>query len=149
MVAYTRDLRRASTCPRKLGRLVILRSNPRTRSEDRSRARCSFEAAAGGARERHEARMVVSGGTEHALTVLRTGRCGGGSLGSPGLRQRRGPFSPGRRQCASSWTHRGKGVLRVPRLGTRAFSPSKVFVKIASLRRRRSPPVRKSVSSVW
>jgi len=80
---------------RKLGRLVTVESDPRTWSEDRSQ-QCSFEAVDGRARERHEARLVVSGGTEHALTVLWTGRCGGGSLLVPRFLPAARPLLAGR-----------------------------------------------------
>lgn len=69
--------------------------------------------------ERHGARMIVSEGTEHALTVLRTGRWFSGSLVSTAA------SSPSHRKTFCwhcGWTSGGKGVLRVPRHtpGTRA-----------------------------
>lgn len=116
----------------------------RVRSSDlvrRQKSRCSFEAVAGRARERHEARMVVSGGIEHALTVLRTGRCGGGSLGSP--------------VSAAAPSRRDDGVPQLDTSGERSppRAPAR-YTRLQSIEGLRQnciprPPVRKSVSSAW
>lgn len=133
---------RGPTCPRKLGRLVILRSDLRTWSEDSSRD--SFEAVAGRVRERHEARMVVSGGSEHALTVLRTGRR---FSWFPGFCSAAAPSCRGR-WCARLDTPGERSPPRAPTRHTRLQS-------IEGLRQNcipspaARPPVRKSVSSVW
>jgi len=54
----------------------------------------------------HEARMVVSGGTKHALTVLRTGRIAAVVLRFPGFCPRR-PLLSGRTVCRPAG-HRGE-----------------------------------------
>jgi len=77
-------------CPPKVGHVLItLRSGGRVQGKDRgARSRPSLEERARErASERHGARMVVSEGTEHALTVLRTV-----VLWFPGFSV---PFSPG------------------------------------------------------
>jgi hypothetical protein len=115
-------------CSRKVGHVLItLRSGGRVQGRDHgARSRPSLEERARErASERHEARMVVSEGTEHALTVLRTGRWFSGSLVSASPSRQERTVCPAR--------HRGKrSPPRAPARCTR-LSPPGALVKIASL----------------
>lgn len=80
----------------------------------------------------HEARMVVSGGTEHAFNSTPDGPVRRRWFaGSPGSLPPCGPFLPGR-WAAPGWTPGERNPPRAPTWCTR-FSPSGAFVKIASL----------------
>ncbi|CAL1682687.1 unnamed protein product [Lasius platythorax] len=89
------------------GHLRVRSSRPGPRKPRTSRR--SFEAVTGRTPERHEARMVVSGGTEHAFN----------STPDEPVRRRwfagsSDPFSPGGRAADPGWTSGERNPSRAP-----------------------------------